>query len=311
MVLIFGSSHKNELINVNILVLGDKSQGKSSLLMTYFKEFPSEEILPEKFSPPPRNMMKYGQQVVLKCFDTVEFMNLSEAKPTVVLILASTKANLENVNSYWIPEVTSKWKHLPVILVGSKSDFRSGQLAKDFRECASTFVHRHPNVVEFHEISTITPGGGIDKLFNSAIMQGMACSSVVGAFFDSAFKRSEYVGIVKHEKHYRAQIEEVSPKSCKVRYIDSPFMFGNVETIKRRVRVKEWRTDSWLPLLFEELNILSTPVAKLVAAFAGIRKEDFNFIEKEVKVHTTLELNKFQELIVAKALAAWESSNKS
>lgn len=309
MVLIF-SKQKSEMIRVNILVLGDEKVGKSSLLMTYFKgDFPEAEILPEKFSPPTKCLIKYGQQVALKCFDTEEFMNLSQAKPTVALVLASTSDELENVNSYWIPEIKAKWKHIPLILVGSKSDVRNGSPAKAFRERASTFVHRHANVMEFHEISTITPGGGVEKVFESAIMQGMACSTIVGAFFDSSFKASEYVGIVKNEKHYRAQIEEVSPKFCKVRYIDNPFMFGNVETIKRRARVKAWGTDSWLPLVFKDLNILSKTIAQLVAEYAGIRKEDFNFIKKEEMVHTTLHLNKFQEMIVAKSLAMFEKTH--
>lgn len=302
MVILFGSS-KNKCIPVNILLLGDKGHGKSSLLMTFIhQEFPAEEILPEKVSYPSKSMMKYGQQILLKCFDTEQFMNLSKSKPTVVLVVASSDEGLESANSLWIPEVMEKWKNVPVILVGSKSDTRVGEDASNFRECAQTFVQRHSSVVDFREVSSMTPGGGVDELFEKAITLGMTASSQVGPFFDGVFKVSEYVGVVKDNKHYRATIEQVSPKSCKVRYIDSPFRYGNLETIKRRSRIKEWQTDCWLPLLFEDLNILSDSIAKIIATYAGLSKEDFTFIEKEPRMTGTLQLNKFQEHIVAKAL---------
>merc|ERR1719499_696910 len=131
----------------------------------------------------------------------------------------------------------------------------------------------------------------------------MSSSDQLGPFFDGVFKASGYVGVVKGHRHYRAQIEDISPKSCKVRYLDSPFWLSNSETIKLRSRIKEWKTDSWLPLLFNDLQILSDDLAKMIAFLAGSTKEEFNFIQCEPQAtSTTLKLNKFQLLIVNKAL---------
>jgi len=158
-------------------------------------------------------MIKFGQQVVLKCFDTDEFMSLSKAKPNVIMILASTLESLEDTDSFWIPEVLSKWKNVPLMLVGSKSDTCYGQYAEDFHEKLQTFVHRHANVVESCEISAASPGGGVNELFDRAIILGMTCSNQLGPFFDGIFKVLEYVGVVKDNKHYRAKIEQVSPNT--------------------------------------------------------------------------------------------------
>lgn len=321
--MIFGSKKREKILPINILTIGDNGQGKSSLLMTYCDNNTFPTSVPDVFSPKPKTMMFYGQQIKLRLFDTTQYAVLSNAQMHCIIILCSVTSEnaLENVRTHLLPEAEKSYPNTPIILAGSKTDLRKRSLVQRALRHTSydlhnfrTLIFDHPSLTVYRECSAIT-GEGVSGLFDEALRLALSTTKDVGPFFDNTFRQSEYIGVVcknnSQTKHYAAIIEEICPKFCKVRYLGDPFRWSNTEKIVSRIRIKPWDTESWLPLLWDECAATSehyqlynytVALVEIIAEFAGSSKEEFNFIERQKGLSTRLPLNKFQSHLVTKSL---------
>lgn len=117
---------------IKLVLVGDRSVGKTSLIMTYgTKEFPEMQ--------PPTVLEQYkgiivhrGHKVQLDIFDTAGHEDFQRVRPIsynkadVIAICFSLidKDSLDNALSNWFKEVRQLGPKCPMILVGTKLDLK-------------------------------------------------------------------------------------------------------------------------------------------------------------------------------------------
>jgi len=125
--------------DVKLMVVGDGSVGKTSLLISYTtNSFPGEYV-PTVFDNYNANAIVEGNPINLGLWDTAGSDEYDTLRPLsypgtdVFLICFSlfSRASFENVMKKWFPEIQEHAGTTPIIVVGTKLDLRNKASAVD------------------------------------------------------------------------------------------------------------------------------------------------------------------------------------
>ncbi|XP_070500012.1 ras-like GTP-binding protein RhoL [Chironomus tepperi] len=117
---------------LKITTVGDGAVGKTCLLISYTQnEFP-EEYVPTVFDNHACNIIVDSKEYSLTLWDTAGQEDYERLRPlsypnTDCFLLCysiDSKTSYENVVSKWSPEIRHFSPHVPIVLVGTKSDLR-------------------------------------------------------------------------------------------------------------------------------------------------------------------------------------------
>ncbi|XP_050406790.1 ras-like GTP-binding protein RHO isoform X2 [Patella vulgata] len=132
------SNNARPPVQKKLVIVGDGACGKTCLLIVFSKnEFPEEHI-PTVFENYVADIFVDNQHVELALWDTAgqeeydRLRPLSYSNNDVVLMCFSldNKDSLDNVSEKWKPEVSHYMPRVPIILVGTKKDLRTGSKSK-------------------------------------------------------------------------------------------------------------------------------------------------------------------------------------
>jgi len=133
--------------SVKVLVVGDATVGKTSILLTVTTgHFPTEYV-PTVVDTFRHNIMSGAKVYSLSLWDTAgqeEFANLRQKsyRDTDVFVLCFSvvdEASWDNLRSKWLPEIEREVPNPSIVLVGTKTDLRGNtehmKTLKDKKNC--------------------------------------------------------------------------------------------------------------------------------------------------------------------------------
>lgn len=176
-------------IRRKLVVVGDGTCGKTSLLLTFTKkEFPEIHI-PTIFDTDYTDMEIDGKIIQLDLWDTAgqedyeRLRPLSYPETDIILICFSidNPDSLENVLEKWAPEISHYCPRVPVVLVGTKKDLRDDE--EVVRELEKKRQHtvgwehgmrvaKRIGAVAYFECSAKLREG-VDEIFNAAVRESL------------------------------------------------------------------------------------------------------------------------------------------
>lgn len=171
--------------HIKCVIVGDGAVGKTCLLWVYANNSFPEEYVPTVFDNYSANVMVDGKTINLGLWDTAGQEDYDRLRPlsypgTNVFLIAFSVVNpasYENIKQKWYPEVHHHSPHVPVILVGTKTDLRddSQTLAKlaeknlkpiDFQQGEE--LKKQLKAIRYVECSAKTQKG-VKNVFDEAI----------------------------------------------------------------------------------------------------------------------------------------------
>ncbi|KAN0038970.1 hypothetical protein ACTA71_001163 [Dictyostelium dimigraforme] len=147
--------------SIKIVTCGDSGVGKTTLLMTYTSgSFPGEEdYVPTGLDNFIHETTMGGKKVSFSLWDTAGGEYYHELRPLIypetnVLLLLFSIVNRESflhIKSNWKEEINQHIPDVPIILVGTKIDFRDSNIIKD----KSNFVNYKEGLALSKEIGAV------------------------------------------------------------------------------------------------------------------------------------------------------------
>jgi len=171
-----------EYKRVQLVIVGDKSVGKTTLLIAYTTNAIPGEYIPKVFDDMEANVMCDGIPVTLTTHDTHSSPDYISQRKIVYqradLIFAAFSLadpqSLENIESLWIPEVRSVCPQIPVFLVGLKHDLRNNTDTTNLiDEKVAKKVAENIKAVGYYEVSPIDRHD-FTKVFNDGVRVGLS-----------------------------------------------------------------------------------------------------------------------------------------
>lgn len=182
----------NEMQSVKCVIVGDKSVGKTGLLITFTtNEYPDDDgYVTTVFDNYSCFVTVDGKAVNLGLWDTsgqedyTRLRPLSYQKTDVFLMSFSIgdQESLENVRTKWYPEVYQHCPNTPIILLGVKLELRDDtstiEILQDKNSTPITYqqglaVAKEINAVKYLECSARTKQG-LKTVINEAIRFGLS-----------------------------------------------------------------------------------------------------------------------------------------
>ncbi|KAG7272423.1 hypothetical protein CRUP_013177 [Coryphaenoides rupestris] len=120
---------------LKVVIVGDGSCGKSSLLMVFANGRFPEKYAPSVFEKHVTTITHGGRNITLNIIDTagqddydrLRPLSYQEADLILVCYDVTNHTSFDNVMIKWHPEVKHFCKDVPVVLVGCKTDLRKDQ----------------------------------------------------------------------------------------------------------------------------------------------------------------------------------------
>lgn len=151
----------SEYLASKCLFVGDSKVGKTSFIANYLSgSFPEDP--PVVWDPPIISILYNDKAIKIQPWDTagsedysmLRTLSYPDAKIIILCFSLADPKSLENIESYWIPEVKRERPNTPYIILGLKSDLRDESPqnsvstekgmemkekigAKDYLECSS------------------------------------------------------------------------------------------------------------------------------------------------------------------------------
>ncbi|KAK2949908.1 putative Cell division control protein 42 like protein [Blattamonas nauphoetae] len=129
-----GASGGNSgVTEAKVVVIGDGAVGKTCLLLSYTQNTFSDTYVATVFDNYESLQVVDGKTVKLQLWDTAgqedydRLRSLSFSETDVFLICFSVidENSFKNIETRWIPEISEYVKDTPVVLVGTKGDYRA------------------------------------------------------------------------------------------------------------------------------------------------------------------------------------------
>ena len=165
---------------LKVVVVGDGSVGKTSLLITYSTDSFPDEYIPTIFDNYTFKRKFKDKFVELNLWDTAGTVDHDHLRPmaypqTDVFLLCfdlTSKTSLENIKSKWLHEIDKYIKpRPPMILVGTKLDIRENEKSQDSKFISYNTgleVAKKIKVYSYVECSSKTKSG-VDKVFEQVV----------------------------------------------------------------------------------------------------------------------------------------------
>jgi len=165
--------------NIKCVVVGDGAVGKTCLLISYTTNAFPGEYIPTVFDNYSANVMVDGRPINLGLWDTAGQEDYDRLRPLsypqtdvfLVCFAINNSASKENVSSKWHPEIQHHAPNVPIILVGTKSDFRNDPnnagtplISQEEGNGVSQEIH----AIKYLECSALTQDG-LKLVFDEAI----------------------------------------------------------------------------------------------------------------------------------------------
>jgi small GTP-binding protein len=164
--------------SIKCVIVGDGAVGKTCLLIAYTSNAFPREYVPTIFDNYRANVKVDGKTVSLGLWDTAGQEDYDRLRPLsypgsdVILVCFSvvSQHSLENVTTKWFPEIQEHVPGAPIILVGTKADYRNDEAKK--KECVNReeaeAVAKRINAIKYAECSALTQQG-LKDLFDDAV----------------------------------------------------------------------------------------------------------------------------------------------
>ena len=167
--------------SLKTVVVGDRSAGKTSMIITYhLGEYPTE-YLPMVYhvDGPGQSCEVRGEPCILKILDTSTNGEYNELRPrcypnTDVLILMVGVTDFHNwkrIVTHWVPELKLNCPDVPILLVGSRTDLRGKPGYTAYQKCDGESVAREIGAVRYMEICALKKEG-LKELFSEVLRVG-------------------------------------------------------------------------------------------------------------------------------------------
>ncbi|KAH7825410.1 Rac2a, Rho family GTPase [Monocercomonoides exilis] len=118
--------------DVKCVVIGDGAVGKTCMLMSYTQNKFPDDYIATVFDNYESLQVVDGKTVHLQLWDTagqeeydrLRSLSFPDTEVFLICFSISDPASFQNIEVKWIPEIKEFIKGVPVILVGTKADFR-------------------------------------------------------------------------------------------------------------------------------------------------------------------------------------------
>jgi len=186
--------------SLNLVVVGDATVGKTSLLLSYTNNNFPVDYQPTVFDTYSANMMCDRRVFHLSLWDTSgkeeydRLRPLSYAQSNAFLLCYSVvdPASFQNVRNKWYPEVSHFAPSTPIILVGTKSDLRSD------RKVVSELASKHQAPVSAEDAQNLAKEIGAKAYVESSALTQKSLNLVFEESIRTAFPSDK--GALKKKK---------------------------------------------------------------------------------------------------------------
>lgn len=175
--------------NLKCVVVGDGAVGKTCLLISYTTNAYPEDYIPTVFDNYSAQVMVDGKPICLGLWDTAGQEAYDRLRPLcypqtdafLMCFSVISQSSLNNVKNKWLPEVMHHAPNTPIILVGTKCDYRNdeaqlqtlaAQGIKPVDYEAGVKMAEEIGAAAYIECSALTQEG-LSKVFNKAIREGL------------------------------------------------------------------------------------------------------------------------------------------
>jgi len=163
-----------------VVVVGDGTVGKTSLLHSYaYNTFPKEYI-PTVFDNYETDVMVNGARYELHIWDTAGQSDYDRLRPLsyphtdafLLCFSVGNPASYQNILDKWHPEVMHYQPGAPVLLIGTKADLRDDKKVKCITKEEAERLRSKVNAVKYLECSALTQQG-LKAVFDEAILAAL------------------------------------------------------------------------------------------------------------------------------------------